>query len=139
MKTQLNEFPVRIVTAYGPQVSDSKEREQKFWDFLETQCNHAFEAGSGFVLQMDSNAHIGKDILKEDPNEQNSNVKLFCDFLERMSHLTIVNTLSLCEGSITRMRKTTRGVEKSILDFFTVCNKMLPNIFKLLARKNTHV
>ena len=31
---------------------------------------------------MDSNAHMGKDILKEDPNDPNVNGKLFCDFLE---------------------------------------------------------
>ena len=30
----VNEFPDRIVTTYGPQASDSKERKQKFWDFL---------------------------------------------------------------------------------------------------------
>ena len=127
----VNEFPVRIVTGYGPQVGDSQERKQKFWDFLEKECYLALEAGSGFVLQMDSNAHMGKDILKEDPNDQNVNGKLFCDFLERMPHLTLVNTLPLCEGSITRMRKTTRGVEKSILDFFVVCSKILPFITKM--------
>ena len=83
------------------------------------------------MLQMDSNAHLGKNIIKEDPHEQNSNGKMFLDFMERMPHLTIVNTLELCEGSITRMRKSSRGLEESILDFFVVCQQILPFITKM--------
>ena len=30
----VDEFPVRVVTAYGPQVSDSVDRKHKFWEFL---------------------------------------------------------------------------------------------------------
>ena len=67
---------------------------------------------------MDSNAHLGEKVLESDPNPQNLNGKLFTEFLERMPHLSIINALSLCEGSITRVRQTTLGVEKSILDVF---------------------
>ena len=81
---------------------------------------------------MDGNCHLGKDILKEDPNEQHINGKLFCEFLERMPHLTVINTLALCEGSITRMRKTTRGVEKSILDLFVTSQLVLPFITRMV-------
>ena len=49
-----------------------------------------------------------------------------------MPDLTIVNTLSQCEGSITRMRKTSRGLEESILDFFVVCQQILPFITRMV-------
>ena len=111
-----------MVTAYGPQLSDKHEKKQNFWDFIEKEARNAFENGAGFILQMDSNAHLGADIVEGDPNTQNSNGKLFSDFLARLPHLTIINTLPLCEGSITRQRKTTRGLEKSILDMFVTCS-----------------
>ena len=72
---------------------------------------------------MDSNAHLGKDVIKNDVNEQNVNGKLFVLFLERKPNLTVINSLPLCEGSITKMRKTTRGTEKSILDVFVTCER----------------
>ena len=37
----------------------------------------------------------------------------------------------MCEGVITRMRKTTRGLEQSILDVFVTCDKILPYITKM--------
>ena len=92
---------------------------------------NALETGSGFILQMDSISHLGKDIIKDDPNDKNANGKLFCDFLERMHHLNLINALPVCEGTITRMRKTTVSVEKSVLDVFVTCNRILPYITKM--------
>ena len=84
---------------------------------------NAAEAGAGLIIQMDSNSHLGKDVIENDVNDQNLNGKLFCEFMERIPHLSITNALSLCEGSITRMRKTTRGVETSILDVCVTCDQ----------------
>ena len=44
------DFPIRIITAYGPQLNDSSERKQKFWEFLEREADNADKAGAGFVL-----------------------------------------------------------------------------------------
>jgi exonuclease III len=71
-----DDLPIRIVTAYGPQVGDSVERKLKFWDFIEREANNTSESGSGFILQKDSNAHLGKDVIKKGPNDQNSNGRL---------------------------------------------------------------
>ena len=54
----VDDFPIRIVTAYGPQLGDKLERKQKFWSFIEREAINAFENGSGFILQMDSNSHL---------------------------------------------------------------------------------
>ena len=90
--------------------------------------NIAHTVGAGFILQMDSNAHLGKDIVKNDVNDQNLNGKLFAQFLERMPNLTLINSLDLCEGTITRIRKTIRGFEFSVLDVFVTCDRILPFI-----------
>ena len=53
----VDDFPIRVVTAYGPQLGDTKEKKEKFWFSLESQARAAFENGSGLIIQMDSNAH----------------------------------------------------------------------------------
>ena len=138
----INDFPLRVVCAYGPQLNDSLQRKHTFWDFLERQHIDAEKAGAGFIIQMDSNAHLGRDWLENEVNEQNVNGKLFANFLERRSELTLINSLNLCEGNITRMRKTTKGTERSILDVFITCSKILPYIKKMKIdekRENTLV
>ena len=45
--------------------------------------------------------------------------------------MNIINSLQLCEGTITRMRKTTRGLEESVLDVFITCDKILPYVVKM--------
>ena len=72
---------------------------------------------------MDINAHLGTDAIKGDVNEQNVNGKYFVQFLERMPSHTLINYLPLCEGKITRMKKTTRGVEQSILNVYVTCDE----------------
>ena len=136
----VNEFPIRILNGYGPQLSDSNERKQKFWNFIEKQVNNAIFAGAGLILQMDGNCHLGPSIIDGDINPQNANGKLFCNFLQRNPHLTLINSLSLCEGKITRMRKTSKGLEESILDVFVTCDKILPYITNMkIDDKRQHI
>ena len=87
---------------------------RNFGIFLVREAEKANQAGAGFILQMDSNCHLGNQLIENDPNPRNANGKLVSQFLERLPQLTLINTLSLCEGLITRMRKTTQGVELKI-------------------------
>ena len=52
----LNEFPIRIVNGYGPQMSDTIERKRNFWSFIEKQVNNAIVAGAGIIIWMDGNS-----------------------------------------------------------------------------------
>ena len=124
----VDDFPVRVMVAYGPQSGDSQDRKRKFWDFIEKEADTAHKVGAGFILQMDSNCHLGQEIIEGDVNVQNANGKLFAQFLERMPNLTLINSLEICEGTITRMRKTINGTELSVLDVFVTCDKILPYI-----------
>ena len=90
---------------------------------------NAKNTGSGLIIQMDGNLWAGSQIIPQDPRQQNRNGKLFQDFLTRISHLTVVNGLKLCEGVISRSRKS----KKSILGFFVVCDLVIPYVTKMVV------
>ena len=75
----------------------------------------------------------GCDIIPGDPRHQNRNGKLFKEFLERNPHLSVVNALPQCEGLITRSRFRDEKWEKSVLDFFVICDRVLPYLTKIVS------
>ena len=81
---------------------------------------------------MDGNLHAGPELIKDDPNPQNKNGKMFMDFLKRNPSLIVVNTLDICEGLVTRRREFTSKVEEAVLDFFLVNEKMRPFLKKMI-------
>ena len=127
------DFRIRCVAAYGPQeAGPSMEEKLRFWAHLDAEVQAAENNGTGFILQMDANLWAGPELIPGDPNKQNVNGKLFQQFLQRNSHLVCVNSLEMCEGLITRIRKTRNSLERSILDFFIVCDKVKPFIHKMI-------
>ena len=124
IQIRLGDIYVRCLAGYGPQEKDPSERKLSFWSRLSKEVIEAQENESAFILQMDGNLWAGNEVIKGDVRECNQNGKLLKDFLVKHPHLTVVNSLEICEGLITRRRKTTRGLEESVLDFFIVCDKM---------------
>ena len=122
---------IRCVVAYGCQENANIYKKEAFWKYLEEDVQQADISGSGFILQFDGNLWAGTDIIPGDPNKQNKNGKLFQEFLERNPQLSVVNALPQCEGSITRRRNKNDKMEKSILDFFVVCDRVLPFVVKM--------
>ena len=117
---------IRLTCGYGPQNYDPQNRKEKFWEYLDREVENASNSGAAFVLQMDGNLWAGKNIIKNDPKEQNQNGKYFEKFLQKHSHLTVVNALSICTGLFTRRRNTRNGVQETVIDFYVVCDKILP-------------
>ena len=72
---------------------------------------------------MDANAKVGKEIIKNDPNEISNNGKILLEIVER-NNLTIANSLNKCKGVITRDRKTVISDEKSVIDYLIICEEM---------------
>ena len=122
---------VRFVTGYGPQESDAMSRKEKLWNYLDQEVHSANSDGVGLIIEMDSNAWAGNKLIPNDPNKQNNNGKLLEMFLNRNRHLCLINSLSQCEGIITRTRKTLCLNEKSILDIVIVCDKVLPYVKRM--------
>ena len=117
---------------YGPQEKDAIEKKNAFWDRLSNEADDPSQNDAGFILQMDGNLWAGSEVVKDDPNECNQNGKLFKTFLKNNPHLHVVNSLNLCEGKITRIRITIKKEEKSILDFFVVCSRVLGLLVKMV-------
>ena len=128
----LKNMKIRCCTGYGCQEGEIKEQKEEFWNYLDTEVIEAKKEGAGLIIQMDGNLWAGDAIVKNDPRSQNSNGILFKNFLNRNPHLTVVNNLSLCEGLITRERRRKDIIEKSILDFFIVCDLVLPFVKRMV-------
>ena len=129
-------FPIRLVCGYGPQDYDKNERKVKFWDYLNKEVDNASKDGAAFVLQMDGNLWAGEGIIKGDPKKQNQNGKLLEIFLLKNPHITVVNTLPQCDGLFTWIRHTKIGTKKSVLDFYLVCDQILPLITSMKIYEN---
>ena len=52
--------------------------------------------------------------------------------MQRNPKLTILNAESVCEGLITRSRSVNQKIERSIIDFVIVCDKVLPFVTKFV-------
>ena len=84
------------------------------------------------LLHFDGNLWAGPKIIPGDPRQQNNNGKLFQEFLDRNRRLYVVNALPICDGLITRTRLKNGKEEKSVLDFFVVCSRVLPIVTKMV-------
>ena len=123
---------IRCCVGYGCQETSLVDKKTAFWNFIEEEVISAWNSGSGFILHFDGNLWAGPDIIPGDPRRQNNNGRLFQDFLTRNPNLSVVNALPLCEGLITRKRTKNGSEEKSVLDFFVVCSRVLPYITKMV-------
>ena len=124
----LKNINIRCCVAYGCQESDPIEKKEAFWNYLYEEIELAEQSNSGFILHFDGNLWAGNDIIPGDPKMQNRNGKFFENFLKENQSLTVVNSLEICQGLITRARNKNGKEEKSVLDFFVVCNKILPYV-----------
>ena len=120
VEISLKDMTIRCCAAYGCQENEKQERKEKFWDYLDEEVLLAEQSGAGFILHFDGNLWAGDKLVPGDPRKQNRNGKMFEEFLERHSHLSIVNALPQCEGLITRRSFRMDRLEESVLDFFIV-------------------
>ena len=132
VEISVREMKIRCCVAYGPQETDLIDRKNAFWSYMDEEVTQASRSGSGLVLHFDGNLWAGPNVIPGDPRQQNRNGKLFEEFLSRNPQLTVVNSLSLCQGLITRSRLRDGHLEGSVLDFFVVCAHVLPHITSML-------
>ena len=133
VEISVKSMKIRCCVAYGFQENETIEKKNEFWKYLDEEVINAKNSGSGLIIQMDGNLWAGKRVIQNDPREQNRNGRMFEEFLARNLHLNVVNSLELCEGAISRKRKS----EESILDFFVVCNFLLPHVTKMVVDEDS--
>ena len=129
VEAELGENKVRFVNGYGPQEDDEEEKRICFFQRLDLEVKSAQLAGTLVCIEMDANSKLGPAIIPNDPKPQSKNGKLLENVVKE-NGLIIVNATNLCEGVLTRYRKTIKSVEESVLDFFIVC----PKFFKLIKK-----
>ena len=81
---------IRCINGYGPQLSDSRERREKFWNYLDREVVDAEEKDICLVIEMDSNSWAGNTLIPNDPNPQNGNGKMLELFLKRNKGMYLV-------------------------------------------------
>ena len=80
---------IRIINGYGPQEDDTNNNILNYWHEVEAEVLKAKDENCMVIIQMDANAKVGKEIIKDDPNDRSNNGKLLVDLLERQN-LTIL-------------------------------------------------
>ena len=80
---------------------------------------------------MDRNLLAGSKIIKHNQKKLNLNGKMFEMYLHKNPNLSVVNALTLCKRVFIRVNTTKTGTCKGILDFFVVCDKILPYVTKV--------
>ena len=133
---ELSGLKIRLINAYGPQEKEKVSIKSQFWDRLDSEITQAESVGCAVILQMDGNLRAGSEIIPDDPNPQNYNGKFLANFLENHPNMSVVNSLPVCEGTITRRRQTKNGLEESNLDFFLVCDRIRPFVIKMKIDEN---
>ena len=123
----LKTMSISVTSAYGPQNSAPGTKKEAFWTYLTDQASRAKETGKGFILQGDLNAWLGSELLPGDKKPQNSNGKMLQNFMKE-NNLICVNCLPFSKGLVTRTRKYLGEVKQSTIDFYVVCQSVLPHI-----------
>ena len=123
MQIKAGDVDIRVINGYGPQECDNRINVNSFWQEIEIAIESAKEENCFVILQMDANAKLGKHIIPGDPNEMSENGKILNELVKRQN-LTVLNSLELCQGVITRQRVTQSVSEKAVIDYIIVCDQM---------------
>ena len=94
---------IRCCVTYGPQESTTIDKKQLFWKYLEDEYLDAKKEGAGYILQFNGNVWAGSGVIHGDVRQQNRNGNLFQQFITR-NNLIVINSLSICQGTVTRER-----------------------------------
>ena len=132
VQAKVGRHNIRIINAYGPQEDEENQVVLKFWQELEEEIVNAKDDNCLVIVELDANAKIGKENIKNDPNNITANGKLLMDVAER-NNLCIANTSKSCKGVITRERKFEQRVEKSVIDYVIVCDDMKEYLEEMLV------
>ena len=121
IEAQLGKSKVRFINAYGPQETSPLDDRTEFFGILDQQIQECLNKNIMLCLELDANAKVGNVAIPYNPQENISpNGQLLLELIER-NQLILVNASSKCHGKLTRV-KTKKGItEKSILDYFIVC------------------
>ena len=135
VQCKISNYNVNLINGYGPQESETMEEKLKFFSCFETAIKNSKLNGSLICSELDANSKTGLENLDTDPNHISPNGQLLMEIVNR-NGLVIVNSTSKCSGVITRIRKTSISEEKSVLDYFIVCQSFFTLISRMEVDEN---
>ena len=105
VQVKVGQHDIRIINAYGLQEDDcDKEEIYSFWKKIEEEVITAKDENCLVIIQLDANAKIGREKIKDDPNEISANGKILLDMVERQN-LTIARCYYQRKENYTESRK----------------------------------
>ena len=139
VQLSLGSTQIRVINAYGPQEDENSNKLFTFWQKLEQEIILAKDNFCLVLLELDANAKVGFEVLDQDLHSTSGNGKTLLEMIMRQN-LYIANTFDQCQGVITRQRHTVNGIEKSVLDYVIICDK-LKDFFNtmIIDEARTHV
>ena len=138
VEADLGTEKIRIINGYGPQEDDDPQQVLGFWQEFEAQILQAKDENCHIMIQMDANAKVGSQIIRQDPHNMSHNGKLLFDIIERQN-LIIANALDICEGTITRERVFENKTERSVIDFLIICENLKKYLLEMwIDEKKVH-
>ena len=121
---------IRLITAYGPQEDASDEAIKNFYARFEEEIDSSESNNCETIIELDCNAKLGKEIIKNDPKEMSDNGKVLFDIVKRRN-LFVANSSEKCQGVITRRRETRTNLEESVIDYVIVSENVSKFIDKM--------
>ena len=132
VQVRVGEFNLRVINSYGPQEDSNLDETTDFWQKIEAEVINAKVDECLVLLQLDANAKVGHQVIKNDPHSTSGNGQILIDLVTRQN-MFIVNSLPLCQGVITRDRETVVGREQSVLDYIIVCDSLKEHVVKMIV------
>ena len=118
IQVDVGDQKIRILNGYGPQEVDDAITINSFWQTLELEITNAKEDGCLILLQLDANAKLGNELIKNDPNSISNNGKILLDLVKRQG-MHIGNMDQRCTGTITREKICHNKVEQDWVAFMS--------------------
>ena len=131
---EIENVKVRLINAYGPQEDDEVIKLNTFWEAIEHEIISAKREHCLVILELDANAKVGKDFIKDDPHPISKNGKIMIDLVQRQG-FHIANSDPKCKGVITRERTFESKVERSVIDCVILCDGIKDWLDEMLIDK----
>ena len=127
---EIGDKKCRFINGYGPQECADIDKRIKFFSRLEEEVIKAALSGSMICIELDVNAKLGPNVIKEDPHQKSMNGELLLGVIKR-NNLIVCNGTELCNGLLTRTRATVNGEEKSVIDFMIVSEELFAYMIEM--------
>ena len=101
IQAKIGNYNCRFINAYGPQEYAKLEDKIAFYARLDQEVKNAKFYNCMVCLEMDANAKVGLEVIKNDPNQMSSNGEYLVDFTER-NNLIICNATDMCYHSLVK-------------------------------------